>query len=300
MFRLILTTLLTTTAMSLAVSSFAQINSSQSPSALVTAASSTGSPIDYSFYDDLMSRASVNEGGRPKIAYDFLRDQKVDYFGNYISLLSRKSVTSLSKNDQLAYWLNVQNTVAIHAILQEREKTKSLKKLRGTAEVPGELWTKPRVTIAGQNMSLQDIETKLLTEFDNPNIIYGLYQGVRGGPSLSPTAYRGSIVDERLADKAKEYVNSKGTVSVKKDVVKVTPLFSWYQDKAFGGDDTALLAHLSTLAEPKLKSKLAAGKSFKTSNLNYHLDEFVTQNGGAQRFSQGTGNSGVTSRGYGS
>lgn len=299
MFRLITTTLLTTTAISLAASSFAQVNSSTSPT-LVSAASSTTSPINYSFYDDLMSRASSNQGGRSKIAYDFLRDQKVDYFGNYISSLTRQSATSLSKNDQLAYWLNVQNAVTIHAVIQDGKKAKSLKKLRGTPEIPGELWTKSRVTIAGQSMSLQDIETKLLTEFDNPNIIYGLYQGVRGGPSLSPTAYWGSVVQERLADKAKEYVNSKGTVSAKKDVVKVTPIFSWYQDKVFGGDDATLLAHLSANAEPKLKSKLAAGKSLKTSNLNYRLDEFVTQDGGSQRFSQGTGNSGVTSRGYGS
>lgn len=293
MFRLISVTLLTTTAISLAASSFAQV----SP-ALVPAVSSSSSPIDYSFYDTFMSRAAVNQGGRSKVAYDFLRDQKVDYLGNYISSLSRKSVNSLPKNDQLAYWLNVQNAVTMHAVIQDGKKTKSLKKLRGTPELPGELWTKPRVTIAGQNMSLQDIETKLLTEFDNPNIIYGMYQGVRGGPSLSPTAYRGSVVEERLANKAKDYVNSKGTVSAKKDVIKVTPIFSWYKDKAFGGDDAALLAHLSVNAEPKLKTKLAGGKSFTTSKLNYRLDDFVTQDGGSQRFSQG--NSGTTARGYGS
>lgn len=290
MFRHIPAAILVSTALSFAAPAFAQVTSAsyQAPSR-----------IDYSAYDDLMSKVSVVENNRPRIAYDFLRDQKIDFFGNYVARLTRLDVNTLPKNDQLAYWLNVQNAVTVHAIIQDGKKTKSLKTLRGTDEAPGALWTTPRVTIAGQNMSLQDIETKLLTEFDNPNVIYGIYQGVRGAPSLSRTAYRGSIVEEMLARNAKQYVNSKGVVSVKKDVVRITPVFAWYQDKVFGQDNAALIDHLSVHAKPKLKAKLSGGKSFKMSSLNYKLDSYSPQ-ASTNSYSASSGGSRGGGGGYGS
>ncbi len=289
MFRHISAAILASAALSFTAPAFAQITPANYQSS---------NSINYSAYDSLMSKVTVVERGRPRIGYDFLRDQSVDYFGNYVASLSRENVSSLPKNEQLAYWLNVQNAVAIHAIVQDGKKSKSLKKLRGTAEAPGELWTKPRVTIAGQNMSLHDIETKLLTEFDNPNVIYGIYQGVRGAPPISPTAYRGSNVEEMLATNAKQYVNSKGVVSVKNDVVRVTPVFSWYQSKVIGQNDTALKDHLSIHASPKLKAKLLAGKSFKTSSLNYRLDSYNPPVSSGSYSAQSSGSSG--GGGYGS
>ena len=216
MFTRFTTLILTTTALSLAGTAAAQTTLAELDAQKEVAESvvEVSSPIDYSDHDLLMERATINKGGRPRVAYDFLREQEVDFVGNNVSFLAEQDISNLSEDDRLAYWLNLQNMVTVHAILQDGKKKKSLKKLRGTADAPGKLWTKERVTIAGQAMSLQDIETKLLTEFDNPNIIYGIYQGVRGGPCLMRKAYRGATVNETLAQNAKQYVNSNGIVTV--------------------------------------------------------------------------------------
>ncbi len=244
------------------------------PSVFVNKTPTAYAPIDYSFYDTIIKKVSVNEGGRPRLAYDFIRNQKNDFIGDYVLKLARQDVSHLSPNERLAYWLNIQNTLTIDAILKDGKGKRSLKKLRGTADEPGKLWTKPRLTIAGQNLSLQDIENKILTEFENPNVIYGLYQGVRGGPSLSSKAYNGATVNEMLAQNAKRYVNSKGIVAVKGDVVKVTPVFMWYRDIALGGGDMALMEHLKSHAYPNLKSALFRGKTYEMSSLNYRLDDY--------------------------
>jgi len=262
--------ILAATALSFAAPSFAQTSNQ----ATIIPAAAVVSPIDYSPYDSFIKKLSVNEGGRPRIAYDLIRSEKIDFVDNYVSYLERQNVTGLTKDDQLAYWLNLQNAVTIQAILQDGKRKSSLKKLRGTAEKPGKLWTKQRVNVAGQAMSLQDIETKILAEFDNPNVIYGIYQGVRGAPCLTSKAYRGSDVNKKLEVHAKQYVNSKGIVSVNKDVVEVTPVFLWYQGAAFGGDDMALTDHLKAYARPNLKSALFRGKSFKSKSLNYRLDSY--------------------------
>jgi len=287
MFKRLSTFILTTTALSFAGPSFAQTTLAELDASKEAAESVEviPSPIDYTVYDTLMERAAVNQGGRPRVAYDFLRNQEVDYVSNYVSFLTEQDISTLSEDDKLAYWLNVQNIVTVQAILQDGKKAnkRGLKKLRGTADAPGKLWTKPRVTIAGQTMSLQDIETKLLTEFDNPNVIYGIYQGVRGGPCLMRKAYRGANVNEVLVENAKQYVNSNGIVTVQRSVVELTPVFLWYKDIAFKGDDAVLLAHLKDNAKPTLKSALYRGRSFEATSLNYRLDNYDADKVAADR-----------------
>jgi hypothetical protein len=271
MFKYLTFTFAASVAFALAMPASAQTDSSQ---ALVTNVSVQTSPIDYAFYDQVLNKLAVKQGGRPRLAYDFIRDQNGDFIGNYVSRLARQNIEGLPKTDQLAYWLNLQNLVAIDAIVKEGKGKRSLKKLRGTPLMPGKLWTKPRVVIAGQNMSLQDIETKVLTEFENPNVIYGIYQGVRGGPGLTSKAYQGATVNEMLLKNAKQYINAKGVVSVKNDLVKVTPIFLWYQDAAFAGQDMVLNEHLKSHAYPRLKKALNRGRSFAAASLNYRLDEY--------------------------
>ena len=276
MFKNLSVLILASTALSLSTPSSAQTTLAEldASKAAVPAEAVIDSPIDYTAYDELMEKVTVKQGGRPRVAYDFIRDQEQDFISPYITYLAQQNISDLSENDKLAYWLNVQNIVTIKAILEDGKKKKTLKKLRGTADNPGKLWTKPRITIAGQNMSLQDIETKLLTEFDNSNIIYGIYQGVRGAPCLSSKAYRGANVEDVLAKNAKQYVNSNGIVFVNNNIVEVTPVFLWYKQYAFKGDDKALLAHLKDNAEPTLKSSLYRGRTFEATTLNYRPDNY--------------------------
>jgi len=300
MIKRLSTFVLASTVLSLAAPAFAQTTLAELDASKVAAETvvEVSSPIDYGVYDTLMDRAAVNQGGRPRVAYDFLREQEVDYVSDYVSFLEKQDLSELSEDDKLAYWLNVQNIVTVQAILQGGKKTKKgLKKLRGTADAPGKLWTQPRVTIAGQEMSLKDIETKLLTDFDNPNVIYGIYQGVRGGPCLMRKAYRGANVNEVLVENAKQYVNSNGIVSVaRNNVVSLTPVFLWYKDTVFKGDDAVLLAHLKDNAEPNLKSALYRGKSFEATSLNYRLDYYDVDKATADRLASSRAASQSTSR----
>jgi len=269
--------ILATSALSFASPSFAQTTLLEMETGKVEAQKSPviASSIDYGVFDEMMRKVAVEQGGRPRIAYDFLREQNTQFIDDYIQYLEGQTVEALPKDEQLAYWLNLQNILVVKAVLDDSKKKKSLKKLRGTADAPGPLWTKQRITVAGQNMSLQDIEGKLLTEFDTPNVIYGIYQGVRGGPSLTSTAYRGSNVQDMLAKNATRYINSKGIVRVNRDVVEVTPIFLWYNNDVFGGEDMALTEHLKAYAYPNLKSNLYRGKSFEAKKLNYRLDNYV-------------------------
>jgi len=234
-------------------------------------------PIDYSTFDGLMDKISVKQNGRPRIAYEHVREHAMELLEAYLAHLAVQNVADLAKDDALAYWLNVQNILVVKAITDEGKKKKDLKKLRGTGDKPGKLWTVPRITISGQKMSIYDVEQKILTEFDNPNVIYGLYQGVRGAPCLNDTAYRGSNVQALLERNAKRYINSIGIVRVNNDIVEVTPVFLWHKDILFGQDDKVLIDHLKANAEPTLKSHLYRGRTFASAGLNYRVDNYAAK-----------------------
>jgi len=233
----------------------------------------TASP-DYAQMSAFMSRASANSWGRPSLAYKKLRKDTPAFFEEYEAYLTGIDVDGLSSDDQLAYWLNLQNFLVVKAVTQDTSKT-NLKSLRGTGSKPGKLWTKERVTIGGESYSVADIERKVLTEFDNPNVLYGIYQGVKGGPCLSDIPYQGVNINERLDELAKHYVNSRGIVTPEKGVASVTPVYAWYKADLFEDNEKTLLAHLKTNATTSLRGRLNTVRKIKYTKLNYDTDNLV-------------------------
>lgn len=231
---------------------------------------------DYAAMSTFMLANAVSERGRTNIRYKKLRKDSPAFFDEYEAYLVGIDVAALTPDDQLAYWLNLQNFLAVKAVTLDTKKT-SLKSLRGSGSKPGKLWTKERVTVGGQAYSLADIDNKLVTGFDDPNVLYGIYQGVKGAPCLSETPFDGASVHERLSELAKIYVNARGIVSPEKGVANVTPIYDWYNADLFGDDDKALLSHLKTNSETRLRGRLNTVRKINYTKLNYELDVFTPQ-----------------------
>lgn len=242
-------------------------------SAVVQESVTASQDLDYTAMNLFMERVSKTERGRPSIAYKIVRENGSEFLDEYEVYLSGIDSTALSDDERLAYWLNVQNFLVVKAVTLDTKTTK-LKSLRGTGAKPGKMWTKDRFTAGGQTYSIADIETKLVSEFNNPNVIYGLYQGVKGGPCLSSTAYQGETVQARLSELGMQYVNSSGIVEPNKSVVTVTPIYDWYKAELFGNDDKLVLKHLKANAETHLRGRLNRGTQLKYTKLNYSVDNF--------------------------
>lgn len=229
--------------------------------------------IDYSAMDDFMAKLSVVENGRPRIAYDYVRKNARTFLNSYVDYLSQQNVDTLSKDDQLAYWLNVQNALVVQAVSFDTKKT-NLKKLRGTGPMPGDLWTKPRFPYGDKALSIADVENRIVTTSKDPNVVYGMYQGVRGAPRISRQSYQGATVRVALSQAGQTYVNSKGIVGADKDTISVSPIFLWHKDTLFGDDDAALIAHIQSHAAPSLANSLATATTVELNDLNYRTDKY--------------------------
>jgi len=231
--------------------------------------------LDYSPMALFLKKFAVVERGRTKIAYSAARRQGKPFLNAYAERMAGEDISALPRDGQLAYWLNLQNLLVIKAITDDTKKN-NLKKLRGTVSAPGKLWTKPRITIDGTALSIADIENKIIENWqDTPDLIYGLYQGVKGGPSLSRTSYTAANVRDELAKSAKLYVNARGIVKVEGQTAHVTPVFDWYKGGVFAASDRAVIEHIRSHAEPNLANKLRRTRELATVKLNYRADNYA-------------------------
>lgn len=125
----------------------------------------------------------------------------------------------LTKNQQLTYWLNLHNITVYEHMARSYPIRRVKRFIFGSAgcidfdcKDPTALLQKPTITIKGHTISLQDIQRHIFTNWSEPMVIYGLFLGAVGTPTIRPEAYRGNKIWEQLQDNAEEFVNSvRGT-----------------------------------------------------------------------------------------
>ena len=148
-----------------------------------------------------------------------------------------------SRDEQLAYWLNLYNVTVLNEIIAIYPKRNLKRLLHGKKSI----LDKKLLRVSGVSLSLNDIQHNILRQNYNndPRIMYGLYQGIVGGPNIRKSAYTGDDVYYALEDNAYEFINSnRGTFSRSdEDVMRVSSFYD--RNKAFFPQfDNQLSQHL--------------------------------------------------------
>ena len=166
-----------------------------------------------------------------------------------------------SRDEQLAYWLNLYNVTVLNQII-EAYPVRNLKKLLVGNK---SFFNQKLLTVAGIPLSLDDIRFTILKENYNndPLVIYGLYQGNIGGPNIRKSAYTGADVWRALKNNALEFVNSnRGTYSKDEKVFRVSSLYD--RNRVFFPDfDADLSSHLLQYLEGYERTELQAASVLK-------------------------------------
>ncbi len=228
-----------------------------------------------------VKRSTLNEGNR--FYFETFRDNETArqlLSGIQKSLEQIPGEVSLeyfSRDEQLAYWLNLYNVTVLNQIIQVYPKRNLKKVLLGKKSI----LSKKLLTVAGIPLSLNDIQFTILKEnYDNnPLIMYGLYQGIIGGPNIRKKAYTGNDVYRALTNNAIEFINSnRGTYSKDEKVFRVSSLYE--RNKVYFTDFNADLSkHLLTYLEDKERAYLQSATLLKP-DIN---DWTVTDLGGTYR-----------------
>ncbi len=228
-----------------------------------------------------VKRSTINEGNR--FYYETFAESED---GRKLLIAIQKSLEQVpteaplkyfTRDEQLAYWLNLYNVTVLNEIIKEYPQ-RNLKKL---AVGKKSIFSEKILNVAGIPLSLDDIEYTILKNNYNsdPLIIYGLYQGYIGGPNIRKRAYTGSDVWRALKNNANEFINSnRGTYAKDEKTFRVSSLYE--RNKAFFPSfEDDLSKHLMTYIEGAERSELQSASSIRAD-----IDDWtVTDLGGTYR-----------------
>ncbi|MEW9799470.1 DUF547 domain-containing protein [Alteromonas sp. CYL-A6] len=161
-----------------------------------------------------------------------------------IAVADELILASFSRDEQLAYWLNLYNLTLLSALADQYPVIDP----REFYDADSALFSAPRVTVQGVTLSLNDIHHRILgvQYAGKPEVMYGLYQAVIGAPSLQPFAFKGPQVWQQLARAASDFINSnRGTYYDGR-------VSHWYQRNAvfYNDDKEQLKAHMLRYLKP--------------------------------------------------
>lgn len=220
-------------------------------------------------------KKTANEGNRfyfetfkdDADAQAFLRDIQV----SLEQLPSEAPLEYFSRDEQLAYWLNLYNVTVLNEVIAVYPKNSLKKYFRGKNSI----FERKILTVSGVPLSLNDIQFTILKQnYDNnPLIMYGLYQGIIGGPNIRKTAYTGADVHRALKDNASEFINSnRGTFARDEKTFRVSSLYD--RNRAyFPAFESDLPRHLLQYLQGKERPALEAASKIKTDINDWELTD---------------------------
>jgi len=211
----------------------------------ISGASAHAAPFDHSPFNTLLRTAVV--GGR----VDYARFKNNQAFKAYLNALSTADVTKLSRNDQLAFWVNAYNACTIQNVLNNPG-------MKRPTDVAG-FFDRARFNVARRSLTLNDIENSVIRPtFREPLIHFGLVCAALNCPPLIASAYTGNTVKAVLATNARRYLASTyNRFDATTKTLYLSKIFEWYASD-FGGEK-GTLRFVATHGTDAMKRGIAAG-----------------------------------------
>lgn len=172
-----------------------------------------------------------------------------------------------SKDEQLAYWLNVYNISLLEQLLLIYPQ----RNLQPLTE-KGQLFDKKNLEVANEKISLNDIKQIVINNFGyDPLLIYGFHQGYIASPDVRREPYTGKRVWKILERNADLFINSnRGTFSDGSTTFRVSKLYE--ENKMFFKDfDADLRDHLKKYLIRSYKGRLLASKKIETNITDFKI-----------------------------
>ena len=242
--------------------------------------------IDYSIWDEAMKNIVVSMGPslresapRPdpsfgtrrqyghvsryrlegtRVMFSFLDTDVIASFTEYRKDLENTAnivdIQSLSRNEQLAYWINLHNV----ALVEQIANAWPVRQPKDIM-IDGVPLDEARfITVEGIKLSPRDIREKIVyRHWKDPAVIYGFWRGEIGGPSLQREAFNADNVGRLLIRGAADFINSlRGTQDLG-DRLQVSELYKEAAPYYFPNFEADLRAHLTRYADEPTAALLA-------------------------------------------
>ncbi|MEF8943553.1 MAG: DUF547 domain-containing protein [Desulfohalobiaceae bacterium] len=230
--------------------------------------------VDHSPWSAFLQR-SVTQGpkGINRVDYGAVTAEDRNSLGNYLERLTRTKVRSMSRASQKPFWINLYNALTVQVILDHYP----VDSIQDIDISPGFFssgpWGKKLVTIEGKELSLDDIEHRILRPiWEDPRIHYAVNCAALGCPNLQTEAFTAENIEGLLDQGARAYVNHPRGVTIEDANLMVSSIYAWFQED-FGGNESGVIEHLMRYAEPELKKKLQGLSTIDDDRYDWSLND---------------------------
>ena len=208
----------------------------------------------------------------------------------YIARLAELPIDSYNRDEQFAYWVNLYNALTTDVLLDHYPVASIIKISISPGWFSVGPWGKKLVTIDGEEISLDDIEHRILRPiWGDARIHYAVNCTALSCPNLMTEPFTGANANSLLDQAAWEYINRPGIIEIRGRGLVVSSLYEWYEDD-FGGDDDSVIAHLLYYADGDLAAALENATRIVDDRYDWALnDTGAKAKAKATRTSRGSG-----------
>jgi hypothetical protein len=134
-------------------------------------------------------------------------------------------------------------------------------------------WDAKLLTIEGEEVSLNDIEHRILRPiWKDPRVHYAVNCASLGCPNLIPTAFTAGNTELLLEKSAREFVNHPRGVSFPRNRLQISSIYFWFQED-FGSSEKGIIKHLKKYLSKKNLEQLEKVKKKIGHDYNWNLNE---------------------------
>ena len=205
---------------------------------------------------DNVLRENVSDG---EVNYKGIKENT--NFAKYIkSLEAQTSFTD--KNEELAYWINAYNALAIKGILDKRSPSTFLGRVS--------FFKNAKYKVGGKLINLYDLEHKVIIPIGEPRIHFAINCASVSCPKLLSQIYQAINLDEQLNNSAIAFINDETRNKFDRDekVAQISKIFDWFK-KDFSDRSGSVQKYLAQYVKDPIIAKGLHNEEYKIRYLKY-------------------------------
>jgi hypothetical protein len=174
--------------------------------------------VNHDAWNNLLKKYVDDKGN---VAYaSFKNDSgKLQSYLDYLA--ANAPSNSWSKNEKLAYYINLYNAATVKLIL-DNYPTKSIKDIKKP-------WGKKWVKVGDDVLSLGNIEHKILRKMNEPRIHFAINCASYSCPKLVNSAFTAGQMEKQLQSATEDFVNDTTRNKFDENTAQLSEIFKWYK-----------------------------------------------------------------------
>lgn len=205
---------------------------------------------EYRNYEQVLERF-VDHG---RVEYASLKKDRndLDDFVKEFSAVTKEEYTAWSRDQQQAFWINAYNAWTLRIVIDHYpigggRIVGMLFPKNSIQRIPG-VWDDIKIKAAGRQVSLNDIEHKILRPvFKEPRIHFSIVCASIGCPLLRSQPFRASLLKTQLEEAARDFIEDPAKVKwdAAEKVLRLSRVFDWFSEDFDFAADSSWRKHYS-------------------------------------------------------